>query len=250
MTLDVVFTPLGLAPGDVTGRTILVVDVLRATTTICAAMHHGARAVVVAADADDAARLAHTLDTGDVLLAGERHSLRIPGFQLGNSPSEMTADQVAGKTLVMTTTNGTRALLATAGARDVIVASAVNLSAAAAAGARALASEGDLLILCAGRDQGFGMDDAYIAGRLVIGALGGRRTRKGLNDAALVSVDLVRRYGENVERVFALSHAGRDLVRLGFTSDLESAAHLDAHPVVPHYHDRRVSLPTEPMGSA
>ena len=250
MTLDVVFTPLGLAPGDVAGRTVLVVDVLRATTTICAAMHHGARAVVVAADADDAARLAHTLDTGDVLLAGERHSLKIPGFQLGNSPGEMTADQVAGKTLVMTTTNGTKALLATAGARDVIVASAVNLSAAAAAGEQALDADGGLLILCAGRDQGFGMDDAYIAGRLVLGALRGRRTRKGLNDAALVAVDLVRRYGEHVERVFALSDAGRDLVRNGLGADIGVAAQLDTHPVVPHYHDRRITLPVEPRESA
>jgi 2-phosphosulfolactate phosphatase len=249
MTLDVVFTPLGLAPGDVTGRTVLVVDVLRATTTICAAMHHGARAVVVAADADDAARLAHTLDTGDVLLAGERHSLRIPGFQLGNSPNEMTATTVQGKTLVMTTTNGTRALLATAGAREVIVASAVNLNAAAAAGVAALQSEGDLLILCAGRDQGFGMDDAYIAGRIAIGALGGRRTRKGLNDAALVAVDLVRRYGDDVERVLALSHAGRDLVRSGLGADIGAAAAVDAYPVTPYYHDRRISLVTGAVAS-
>lgn len=241
MTLEVVFTPLGLAPGDVAGRTVLVVDVLRASTTICAAMHHGARAVVVAADIEDATRIAHTLDAS-VLLAGERNCARIPGFQLGNSPGEMTADTVSGKTLVMTTTNGTAALMATNGAREVVVAAAVNLSAASAVGAEALAEGRDLTIICAGRANGFGMDDAYIAGRLAIGALGGRRTRKGLNDAALVAVDLVRRYGDNVDRVFALSHAGRDLVALGFREDVASAARIDAHPVVPRYLDRRITL--------
>lgn len=243
MTLDVVFTPLGLAPGDVAGRTVLVVDVLRATTTICAALHNGARAVVVAADIEDATRLAHTLDKRDVLLAGERNCVRIPGFQLGNSPDEMTRDQVGEKTLVMTTTNGTRALLATAGAREVIVASAVNLSAAGAVAASALERDGSLLILCAGRDHGFGMDDAYLAGRLVVAALGGRRTRKGLNDAALVAVDLVRRYGDATARVLALSHAGRDLVALGLGKDVLDAAEVDTHPVVPRYHDRRIDLP-------
>ena len=242
MKLDVVFTPLGLAPGDVAGRTVLVVDVLRATTTICAALHNGAKAVVVAADIEDATRLAHTLDKRDVLLAGERNCVRIPGFQLGNSPDEMSPDQVRGKTLVMTTTNGTRALLATGGAREVVVASAVNLSAAAAAASAALEAEGDLLILCAGRDHGFGMDDAYVAGRLAVAALGGRRTRKGLNDAALVSVDMVRRYGDRIERVFALSHAGRDLAALGLGADVIAASRVDSHPVAPRYHDRRIAL--------
>lgn len=243
MKLDVVFTPLGLAPGDVTGRTVLVIDVLRATTTICAALHHGARAVVVAADTEDAARLVRSLDTSDALLAGERNGLPIPGFHFGNSPREMTADAVHGKTLVMTTTNGTQALLATAGARQVLVAAAVNLTAASARAAAALEAEGDLLILCAGRDYGFGMDDAYVAGRLTLGALGGRRTRKGLNDAALVAVDLVRRYGDSVERVFAHSRAGHDLAALGFGADVRAAAQVDAHPVVPLYHDRHIALP-------
>lgn len=250
MKLDVIFTPLGLVPGDVASRTVLVIDVLRATTTICAALHHGARAVLVAAEIDDATRLAHTLDTDDVLLAGERNCVRLPGFPLGNSPGEMTADAVTGKTLVMTTTNGTRALLATAGAHDVIVAAAVNLDVAATAAAAVLEAEGDLVILCAGRDHGFGMDDAYLAGRLAVTALGGRRTRKGLNDAALVAVDLVRRYGDNIERVFALSHAGRDLVTLGLGADVVAAARVNSHPVVPHYHDRRVVLPAATRGLA
>ena len=96
MTLDVVFTPHGLAAADVAGRTVLVVDVLRASTTICAAMHHGARAIVIAADIEDATRIAHSLDMPGVLLAGERNCARIAGFQLGNSPDEMTAETVAG----------------------------------------------------------------------------------------------------------------------------------------------------------
>jgi 2-phosphosulfolactate phosphatase len=244
MKLDVAFSPHELTPGDVNDRTVLVIDVLRATSTICAALHHGARAVVPAADIEDATRLEEALGAADVVLAGERNSMPIPGFQLGNSPGEMTADIVRGKTVVMTTTNGTRALLATAGARDVVVAAAVNLTVAGEYARQTLEHYGDLLILCAGRDHGFGLDDAYIAGCLAARALGGRRRRKGLNDAALVSIDLVIRYRERIERVLAFSRAGRELTARGFGDDVEAAAVMDAYPVLPFLRDRRITLVT------
>ncbi len=244
MSIHVAFTPLGLPPADVAGRTVVVVDILRATTSIVAALDHGARAVIIAADTDEAITLSQSLDRRDVLLAGERHGIAIPGFQLGNSPREMLSDTVRGKTLVMTTTNGTRALLATSGAHEVLVGAAVNLSVVGARLREAVESGRSVLILCAGREHGFGMDDAYLAGRLVIAALGGRRVRKGLNDAAIVSVDLVRRYGDRIGRALALSAAGRDLTRLGFAADIEAAAAVDAHPVLAFYHDRRVTLAT------
>ncbi len=243
MSVHVAFTPLGLPPADVAGRTVVVVDILRATTTITAALHHGARGVIVAGGMDEAITLAQTLDKSDVLLAGERHSIPIPGFHLGNSPREMLPAAVGGKTLVMTTTNGTRALLATGGAHEVLVGAAVNLSVVGARLRAAVEAGREVLVLCAGREHGFGMDDAYLAGRLVIEAMNGRRLRKGLNDAAIVSVDLVRRYGNRIDRALALSAAGRELSRLGFAADLEAAAAVDAHPVLPLYHDRRVTLP-------
>ncbi|MGH7593859.1 MAG: 2-phosphosulfolactate phosphatase [Gemmatimonadales bacterium] len=242
MRVDVVFSPRELMPGEVTDRTVVVIDVLRATTTICAALHHGARAVIVAAETDEATRLEQALGTADVVLAGERNSIRIDGFRLGNSPGEMTPGEVQGKTVVMTTTNGTRALLATAGAREVIVGAAVNLTAAGERARAGLQVHGDLLILCAGREHGFGLDDAYIAGCVAVRALGGRRRRKGLNDAALVAVDLVSRYRDRIERVLALSHAGRELTARGFRDDVAAAAMVDAHPVLPLFHERRIAL--------
>jgi 2-phosphosulfolactate phosphatase len=242
MTLDVAFSPLELAPADVTGRTVVVIDVLRATTTICTALAHGAREVVVTADSAEAIRLAQSLDPARTLLAGERNAVRIPGFQLGNSPGEMTRDVVRDRTLVMTTTNGTAALLASAGAREVIVAAVVNLTAAAQRAQTAFAADANVLIVCAGRERGVGLDDAYVAGRIAVEILGGRRHRKGLNDAAIVAVDLVIRYGDRVDRVLSLSRAGRELAALGFHADVEAASQLDAHPVVPLYHERRVTL--------
>lgn len=242
MRIAVAFAPNDVAPADVAGRAVAVVDVLRATTTICAALHHGAKAVIAAAEIDEAARIAQAIDRREVLLCGERGGRPIPGFTLGNSPREMSPEVVAGKTLVMTTTNGTRALLATAGAREVIVAAAVNLSVASARLAEHLADGREVLILCAGRERAFALDDAYIAGRLLVAALQGSRSRKGMNDAAIATLDLVRRYGDRVDRPLRLSEAGRSLHAIGVGDDVQAAAQTDAHPVVPIFHDRRVTL--------
>jgi 2-phosphosulfolactate phosphatase len=240
--LDVVFTPVGLTPADVAGRTVFVVDVLRATTTMCAALKHGARAIIPVSSPEEALRLQQTIGADEVVLAGERNCVPIPGFQLGNSPLEMTTERVGGKLVVVTTTNGTQALLAVQAAGAVFIAAAANLSAVGARAAAAWSEQKDLLIVCAGREQAFALEDAYTAGRLAVAAMGGRRLRRGLNDAALACVDLVRRYGDRWERPLGVSRAGRDLIGLGLGHDVKDSARQDAYPVLAQYHDRRVAL--------
>ncbi len=242
MRLDVAFSPVGLSPADVQGRAVFVIDILRATTTMCAALHHGAKALIPVASTEEALRLAQTIGSTDVLLAGEKDCLRIPGFALGNSPLEMTEPMVKGKTIVVTTTNGTKALLATQGAAAVYPAGAANLTAAGERARESLEHRRDVLILCAGRESSFALDDAYCAGRLAIAALGSPKPRKGLNDAALASLDLVRRYGDNWVRPLRYSRAGRELIRLGFQHDVVDAGRPDAYPVLPHFHERRVTI--------
>lgn len=241
MRLDVVFTPQGLLPADVAGRTVFVIDILRATTAMCAALAHGAKAVIPVASSEEAVRLAQTIGSTDVLLAGERNCVRIPGFQLGNSPLEMTEDAVRGRTIIMTTTNGTKAMLATQGAGAVYASAAANLTLAGDAAREALERQRDILIVCAGRDGAFALDDAYAAGRVAVAALGGRKPRRGLNDAALAALDLVRRYGDAWFRPLAYSRGGRELIRLGFRADVEDASRVDAYPILPRLHDRRVT---------
>lgn len=246
MNLDVVFTPAGLATGEIQGRCVFVIDILRFGTTVSAALHHGARAVVPTASTEEAMRLAQTLGADETVLAGERNSIRIPGFALGNSPAEMTPAAVRGKTLVMTTSNGTGALLAVAAGNPVYIAGAANFSLAAARAHAAWSGGEDLLIVCSGREQRFALDDAYTAGRLVVAALGGGRGRKGLNDAAQAAVDLVRRYGDRWERPLLSSHGGKDLIAAGMKDDIADAARLDAYPVLPQFLDRRLTVPASP----
>lgn len=240
MKLDVVFTAAGLTPGEVQGRTVFVIDILRAGTTMCAALHHGARAVVPVASTEEALRLAQTLGVDETVLAGERNALQIPGFALGNSPREMTAEAVRGKTVVMTTSNGTGALLAVANAPHVYLACAANFTLAGARAHEAWSRQEEILLVCAGREQRFALDDAYCAGRLIEVALGGGRGRKGLNDAALATLDLVRRYGGRWERPLSASRAGRELTELGLKDDIADAARVDAYPILAQFQNRRV----------
>lgn len=247
MRIDIVFTPAGLTPGEVQGRAVFVIDILRATTSMCAALSRGAKAIIPVASTEEALRLAQTIGSTDVLLAGEKDCVRIPGFHLGNSPLEMTEGAVRGKTIIVTTSNGTKALLATQGASAVYPTAAVNLSAATEKAREVLVSERHILIVCAGREGAFSLDDAYCAGRLVAAIVGDRRPRRGFNDAAVACLDLVRRYGDNWERPLAYSRAGHELIKLGFREDLREAARMNAYPVLPHFHERRVTLAAVPV---
>ncbi|HEX9704008.1 MAG TPA: 2-phosphosulfolactate phosphatase [Gemmatimonadales bacterium] len=239
MKLDVYFTPLGLNAGDLIGRGVIVIDVLRATTTIVTAIANGARAVVPAATSEEAVRLTTNLAKDGIVLAGERRLLRIEGFNLGNSPREMTPEAVGGKTVFLATTNGTPALVAVQGSDPVLVAATINFSAVAKR-ARAIAQErGDLAIVCSGRERRFALEDAYTAGRFVKAVKRGVRKAQ-LNDAAVVSLDLARKYGSWTD-AFEGSEAARLLHEAELGDDVAYAARPDRYDVVPTYADRRIT---------
>jgi len=182
-----------------------------------------------------------------VILAGERKSVRIEGFALGNSPAEFGPEVVSGKTIVMTTSNGTQALIAAQGAREIIAGAAVNFSAVVERARAALEEYDDLVILCAGGDKQFALEDAFAAGRLTKVLLpdGGLR-RVAVNDGALAALELARHYGERWLRALRASAHGRELVELGFRRDLEVCAAQDTHPVLPLYADRRITAYRSP----
>ncbi len=239
MPIDVVLCPADLARQEVAGRTVFVIDILRATTTISAALYHGAAAVVPCASVDAALRVAR--DLGPVaLLAGEHAGMPIPGFDLGNSPGEMRPRTVGGRIVVLQTTNGTRAILAVANGAEVFLLAAVNFSVTVARARIALERTGDLVVVCAGRDGSFGLDDAYAAGRFLRAVLAGPVRGRHLSDAALATVQLARHHGNRWERLLRQSAAGHQLIGLGFGEDIRRSARQDAFPVVATLRDGRV----------
>jgi 2-phosphosulfolactate phosphatase len=212
----VAFTPAEAAAAPVG----IVVDVLRATTTIAQALASGYKRVLCCERVELAWALREERAEG--VLGGERGTVLIPGFDLGNSPQEYAEPRA--ETVILTTTNGTRAIVTAASRCDrVLVGSLLNL-AAVAEGARS--SGEDVAVICAGVKGAFTLDDAYCAGRIVE-LLGGSRS-----DAAEAAVRLARSF-ESAEAALAASTSGANLRRTGLEADISWCARESAVDVVP-----------------
>jgi len=240
MRIDVQFGVQQLASQDVQGRVVAMIDVLRASTTIAVALANGAKTIIPLESSEDVVTRSKQFERGSVLLAGERRMLKMDGFDLGNSPVEHTREAVEGKTVLLTTTNGTRALLAVQGARDVVVASYVNLTAVCAMLRAALRGGADITIVCAGQDRQFGLEDAACAGRYV-SLVSKRLQTVDVNDAALAASLIDRKYGDNIMRLFNTAAHGRALAAAGFEEDLAACSAVDSYPVIPIYQDRQIT---------
>ena len=219
MRVHVSFTPAE-QPQATVG---IVVDVLRATSTICQALASGYGRVLCCAEVDEARALAET--EGPAKLAGERRLEHIEGFDFGNSPRELDGE-AAAETLILTTTNGTRLLVAAAERFDrVYVGSLLNLDAVAAA---ARESGEDAAVLCAGVLGELALDDAYCAGRIAE-ALGGEP-----EDSARAAILLAHSFPNAVEGLGA-SRSAANLRRHGLEADVERCARENDLDVVPRY---------------
>ena len=239
MRVDVLFGT-AVPSSDIAGRVVAVIDVLRASTTIATALANGARAVIPLESSDDVVTRAKAFERADVRLAGERRMLTIPGFDLGNSPLDFTREAVEGKTVLMTTTNGTPAIANTQGARDVVIASYVNYTAVLAMLRAALRGGTDITLVCAGRERQFALEDASCAGRYVFNVTK-RLSNVELNDAAQACALIDRKYGDQLGRLFDASEHGQALRQAGFVNDLVACAAIDSYPVIPIYQDRQIT---------
>jgi 2-phosphosulfolactate phosphatase len=237
--LDVFFTPNQVKPPDTAGRLVIIVDVLRASTTVATALGNGAKTVIPLEGPDEVISRSKEFARSQTLLAGEQKMLPITGFDLGNSPQAFTPDVVAGKTILITTTNGTRALLGVQGARDIVVASYVNFTAVLTMMKVAASSNTDIAIICAGEEGSFTLEDSACAGRYVRAIP--KRAALKINDAAAASVLIEKKYGDNIAKVFKESTHGQALESAGFGDDLAAAAEVDAYPVVPIWQDRQIT---------
>jgi 2-phosphosulfolactate phosphatase len=234
-------TPGELTPGDIAGRVVIVIDVLRASSSIVEALASGAKSIYPVGSIEEALRLAHTFGRDDVVLCGERKCVQIEGFDLGNSPREYIADRVAGKTLVMSTTNGTQAMALTTGAEKVYVASLLNLSAIVE---ELLRIEAEPVFVCSGRERRFSLEDATCAGALAMRLMERHEGDWILNDGARAAITLAEQFGNTVT-TFELSEGGRAIVTAGLEEDLAFCAQVDRHDILPILNERHISLATQ-----
>ena len=200
---------------------------MRATTTICHALSAGATAVVPCLEIDEARAKAGRV-SGLVALGGERQGLRIEGFDLGNSPSEYTPETVGGRTVVFTTTNGTRAMHRAAQAAEILIGAFVNRRALV----RELRNRKRVDLLCAGTHGAITAEDCLLAGAVVEGLADGPVE---LNDQARLARDAWRTVREGGPLAAALRECqgGRNLIAEGFDADIDTAAVADRFELVP-----------------
>jgi 2-phosphosulfolactate phosphatase len=232
-TVGVHFLPELVPPEQLAGATAVVVDVLRATTTILQALQAGARDVVPCLEVEEARQIAADAPDG-AILGGERGGRLIAGFDLGNSPAEYSRDTVGGRSVVMTTTNGTRALHRCRAASRVLLGAFVNLSCLV----ETLSRSASTSIVCAGTNGEITQEDVLLAGAVVDRLSGIWCGGTELNDEARLAVAAWQSIvdgdagPERLVEAMRLSRGGRNLVQLGYDRDIEIAARIDSVPVI------------------
>lgn len=238
MEIDVTFTARDLAIRPKEGRVVVIIDVVRASTTISQGIASGCTEFIPVQTVSEARRRAGEVPVGRRLLGGERGGLRPQGFDLGNSPLDYSADRVAGKTIVFTTTNGTMAIKAALGAKEVVVGALVNLETVAD---YLLAVGRDVTLAGAGRESRPVLDDALCAGAIAQRVLEKAQAKASPTDSALMAIHLARGYHARFREALALSASGMALKGVGLDRDLDFCAQVDALSVLPRLVDGRIT---------
>lgn len=227
---------------------VVVIDILRASTSMATALQNGCAGIRACATPAEAFEWKAEAPAGSVLLGGERKGVRIEGFDLGNSPAEYSADVVRGRQLVFTTTNGTRALLSSVDAGCIVAGCFLNRSAVLS---RLQKHNGHIHLVCAGTDGAITGEDVLFAGSIVA-ALDQHDARR--NDSAEIALrcwnhvvqcrdskgdenqsDHNRKLSELIEAYFRTTHGGSNLLELGFDEDLKRCSRLDTVSAVPTF---------------
>jgi 2-phosphosulfolactate phosphatase len=227
MDIDIIFSAGEVNTRQIEGRTVVVIDVLRATSVMVTALYNGAHRVLPVLTPEEGFALKKTNDPAEIILGGERNADHIPGFDFGNSPLDYTHSNVAKKTVVMTTTNGTRAIHSALTANELYVAAFLN----AQAMATHLSKHEKITLFCSGSNEAFTIEDALCAG-YITHLLLKNNPSTSCSDAALALNQL---HLSTQQNLLALASRGRHykiLKAKGHLADLEYCFEKDILPVV------------------
>ena len=229
MYVDIIPDAGCITDEKVSGKNAVVIDVLRATSVMCAALHNGARRIIPVTSVEQCVALyEHLSMRGEkVLRGGERNTYRIEGFELDNSPLAYTAEMVCGATIVMTTTNGTRTINSCRLASEILIGSLLNASAVAD---YLVSRDSDVILVCSGRRNAYTMEDGYCAGLLA--SLLYEKCGADLSDLAWHERDFYSRYSENPRE--ALEHCRHFCdIRERLAADVEFCLQKNIFNIVP-----------------
>jgi len=238
MKLDVLFSPVQADELFFTGKTTVVIDVLRASSTIIKALSNGAKEVVPVGTVEFAVKVSGGIFGGQTLLGGERNTKKIEGFALGNSPSEYTSEIVSAKSIVFYSTNGSRAIVKAKYSSNLFVCSFNNLSAVAK---HLKKLNEDVIILCSGNNNFMSLEDSVCAGMLV-NKLISLDESIVLMDSPRSAMTLFKSFGRSIPNFLSETDHGKILIENGFESDLKDCAELDSTEIIPNYSDNVITV--------
>lgn len=231
MRLNVLFSPGSKDELYFADKTTVVIDVLRASTTIIEALKNRAKDIVPVATVEFAVKISGGMFSGQTLLCGERNTKKIEGFALGNSPFEYKKEIVKGKSIVFYSTNGSRAIVKAKFSENLFVCALTNLNAVAG---RLIDLGKDCVILCAGNNNLFSLEDSVCAGALIKEMIKMEKEIV-LSDSAKGALALNSHLGGDKLNVLKESEHGKILIKNGFLSDLEFCSLENTSNIVPHY---------------
>lgn len=231
MKLNVLFSPGNIDELYFTGKTTVVIDVLRASTTIVEALKNGAKDVIPVAQVEFAVKISGGMFGGQTLLCGERNTKKIEGFSLGNSPLEYKKEIVKGKSIVFYSTNGTKAIVKAKFSENLFVCALSNMSAVAK---HLLKLGNDCAVLCAGNNNLFSIEDSVCAGALIQEIIKLQK-EVTLSDSARGALALNSSFGKNKLNILTESEHGKILAKNGFLKDLEFCSAESSTNIVPYY---------------
>jgi 2-phosphosulfolactate phosphatase len=226
MQVDVISSVNEARSDDFINKTVIVVDALRATSTIVTALEHGSIGIVPV----ETVCQARGLQEANVLLGGERFCKKITGFDLGNSPFEYMTPEIEGKKIVMTTTNGTRAIQKSQKALHVIAGSMLNAAASAEA---AIGLKRDIVIVCAGTQDQFSLEDGMCAGLLIDEIMARCENPVVTNDIGIAMHCLFSHRRNDLEEAIFQCSNGKRLSKLGFKEDVSFCCRVNLYKTVP-----------------
>jgi 2-phosphosulfolactate phosphatase len=236
LKIDVAFVPEEVRPSEITDKSVLIVDILRATSTITTAIANGASYLIPVNTPKEAFELYEQLDR-NAILGGEVNGKRIDGFDLGNSASEYISAVVADKPIIIRTTNGTRTINVCPSALNLVIGCFLNKTSCC----RYLMGLGcDILIVCSGKEGSFGIEDAVFAGAC-INILHQQMPNIEKTDSALACEMMYLQCKSDILGLLCKSEHGKYLIDIGLGDDLTLCAKEDTTTVVPIYHDGKIA---------
>lgn len=232
MNIDLFLSRSEIQAAKIANRVAVIIDVWRASTSIITALANGCAGIIPDGEVESAKERARGFSPDAILLGGERNELPIPGFDLSNSPLDYTVDRVKDRRIIFTSSNGAKLFKMAVGASRVIVAGFLNVSAVSDF---VLSSHQDIAILCAGKNDQFGLEDAVCGGMIIdqITKQAAHRMEIKLNDGALAARILYDHYATNLSAMIEQSVHGKRLLEIGQQQDLLISLAVDSRKIVP-----------------